>query len=147
MNFKIHQHGNSTPKSTDDQISSQETINLEGNIPFANLDEYPTYPGCSGDNEDIRACFHKSMQMHINKKFNADLAKNLNLSPGLKKIYAQLRISKTGKIEAIGSRAPHESLNEEMNRVINLYPKVTPGKFEGKEVDAIYMIPVTFNVE
>ena len=145
VNFTIHQE--TTNNVSTSQKTLQKELDPEGDIPFALLGEFPVYPGCTGDNKEIKACFNKSIQMHVSRKFNADLAKDLGLSSGLKKIYAIIKITKTGKIEFIKSRSPHEALNEEMKRVVSLYPKVTPGKYNGEVVDATYMIPVTFNVD
>ena len=95
---------------------------------------------------------HKSILEIQSKKITRPISlfvKNVNLriESIIKKIYSVIKITKTGKIEVVKSGSPHESLNEEMKRVLDLYPKVTPGKYNGKAVDARYMIPITFYVE
>ena len=62
--------------------------------------------------------------------FNAQLARELDLSPGKKKVYIQFKIMKTGEIEIVGARAPHPELEEEARRVMNLLPEIKPGKLK-----------------
>ena len=87
------------------------------------------------------------MQKHIQRKFNGDLASDLGLPPGKQKIYIQFRITKTGTIEILGARAPHKRLEKEAKRVVNLLPRMTPGKQRGRPVNVTYMLPISFNVE
>tara|TARA_B110000285_G_C14626368_1_gene381432 strand:+ start:328 stop:501 length:174 start_codon:yes stop_codon:yes gene_type:complete len=49
----------------------------------------------------LKACLHKSVQIHVIRKFNADLAESLGLEPGKKKIYTYFKILKTGGIEIV----------------------------------------------
>ena len=86
------------------------------------------------------------MQKHVSRKFNADLAGDLGLS-GKQKIYVQFKITKTGGIQIIGARAPHKKLEKEARRVVNLLPKMQPGKQRGRPVNVTYMLPITFDVQ
>ncbi|OIQ37040.1 MAG: hypothetical protein BM563_09500, partial [Bacteroidetes bacterium MedPE-SWsnd-G1] len=56
------------------------------------------------------------------------------------------KILKTGNIEIVGVRAPHPDLEKETRRDIGLLPEIKPGKFDGKEVNVMYMLPITFNI-
>ena len=116
-------------------------------VPFAIIEDVPVYPGCKGTKQQKKDCLNKSMQKHVARKFNADLATDLGLSPGKKKIYIQFKITKTGTIQIIGARAPHARLEKEAKRVVSLLPKMTPGKQRGRPVNVTYMLPISFNVE
>ena len=116
-------------------------------VPFAIIEDVPVYPGCKGTKAQKKACLNKSMQKHVARKFNADLASDLGLSSGKKKIYVQFKITKTGNIQIIGARAPHARLEKEAKRVVNLLPKMQPGKQRGRPVNVTYMLPISFNVE
>jgi bla regulator protein BlaR1 len=117
------------------------------NIPFAIVDESPSFEICSGTQEEVKSCFSKEIQKHVAIKFNAALAQSLGLKPGTKKIYVQFKILKGGKLEIVGARAPHPDLEVEAKRVINSLPEIKPGKFDGKVVNVTYMLPISFNVE
>ena len=116
-------------------------------VPFAIIEDVPVYPGCKGTKQQKKDCLNKSMQKHVARKFNADLATDLGLSPGKKKIYIQFKITKTGTIQIIGARAPHARLEKEAKRDVSLLPKMTPGKQRGRPVNVTYMLPISFNVE
>ena len=120
---------------------------VDEDVPFAIIEDVPVYPGCKGTKAQKKACLNKSMQKHVARKFNADLAGDLGLSPGKKKIYIQFKITKTGSIQIIGARAPHARLEKEAKRVVSLLPKMTPGKQRGRPVNVTYMLPISFNVE
>ncbi len=114
---------------------------------FINVEEAPVFPGCKGTKEEKRACFVEQIGRFINRKFNADLASVLGLSPGIKRIFVMFKIDKTGKIVDVKARAPHKRLQEEAIRVIKLIPKMIPGKQQGKPVGVKYSLPIAFKVE
>lgn len=127
------------------EVEEEEDFNED--VPFAIIEDVPVYPGCKGTKEQKKTCLNKSLQKHVARKFNVDLAGDLGLSPGKKKIYIQFKITKTGNIEIIGARAPHPRLEKEAKRVVKLLPKMTPGKQRGRPVNVTYMLPISFNVE
>lgn len=128
-------------------VEAVEEEVVDEDVPFAIIEDVPVYPGCKGTKAQKKACLNKSMQKHVARKFNADLAGDLGLSPGKKKIYIQFKITKTGTIQIIGARAPHARLEKEAKRVVSLLPKMTPGKQRGRPVNVTYMLPISFNVE
>jgi protein TonB len=114
---------------------------------FINVEEAPVFPGCNGTKEEKRACFVDQIGRFINRKFNTNLASDLGLTPGVKRIFVIFKIDKTGEIVDIRARAPHKRLQEEAIRVIKLIPKMTPGKQSGKPVGVKYSLPIAFKVE
>lgn len=130
-------------------VEVEEEENFDEDVPFAIIEDVPIYPGCekAKGKKAKKDCLNKSMNKHISRKFNGDLASDLGLPPGKIKIYIQFRITKTGSIEILGARAPHKRLEKEAKRVVNLLPKMTPGKQRGRPVNVTYMLPISFNVE
>lgn len=126
----------------DEDIDSKDDI---FDIMF--LEEAPLFPGCKGTNDERKACFSKQINKYINRKFNAGLAEELGLSPGIQRIYTVFKIDKNGNIIDIEARAPHKRLKEEAIRVIKLLPKMEPGKQQGKPVKVRYSMPIVFKVE
>lgn len=115
---------------------------------IATVPEVPIYPGCEkGTRAEKKACFEKKVGKFISRKFNTDLAEQLGLSSGKQKIYVQFVIAKSGEIKIKEARASHKRLEKEGKRVVNLLPKMTPGKKNGKPVNVSYMVPISFNVE
>ncbi len=127
-------------------VEVEEEEVFEEDVAFAVIEDVPVFPGCKGTKQQKKDCLNKQMQKHVQRKFNGDLAGDLGLS-GKQKIYIQFKITKTGGIQIIGARAPHKRLEKEARRVVNLLPKMIPGKQRGRPVNVTYMLPITFNVE
>jgi protein TonB len=115
-------------------------------IIFSKIKEVPVFPGCTGTTEEIKQCFSKSVQRLVSKKFNADLAQELNLSPGKKRIAVQFTIDKQGIVTDIKVRAPHKRLEKETKRVVSLLPKMEAGKYKGKPIKVKFTLPITLEV-
>ena len=137
-------------KATADIIEIEETQELDENgvviedVPFAILDQAPTYPGCPEGDKD---CFNKKMREYVRENFDTSLAKNLGLSSGKNKIYVQFKINKDGSITNLKARAPHPSLKEHAIKMMDKLPKLKPGLQKGKAVRVGYTLPISFIVE
>jgi len=125
----------------------EEVDEVIEDVPFSIIEEVPVFPGCKGSRAQKINCLNKKMRLHIQKKFNSDLAGDLGLSPGKKKIIIFFRIDPKGNITEIQARAPHPRLKKEAIRVAKLLPKMIPGKQRGVPVGMKYTLPISFNVE
>ena len=116
-------------------------------VPFAIIEDVPVYPGCKGSKAELKQCLQDKIAKHVNSKFNADLASDLGLTPGVKKIFVMFTIDKNGNIADVQARAPHKRLEAEAIRVVESLPKMTPGKQRGRAVGVKYSLPIAFKVE
>jgi len=116
-------------------------------IPFAIIEDVPVFPGCKGNMAQLRECIQTKITKHVNRKFNVDLAADLGLSPGVKRIFVMFKIDKTGAISNIQARTPHKKLQEEAIRVVELLPNMQPGKQHGRLVGVLYNLRIVFRVE
>ena len=122
----------STETDEDEAIEIEEIIEVEEeedvleDVPFAIIEDVPVYPGCKGNKAKLRACLQEKITRHVNRKFNADLASDLGLSPGVKRIFVMFKIDRNGNITNVMARAPHKRLQSESIRFINLLPKMIP---------------------
>ena len=116
-------------------------------VPFAIIEDAPVFPGCKGSKAEKKQCLQDKIKKHVTKKYNVDLANELGLDPGKKKVYVQFKISKTGNITEIRARGPHKRLEKEAARVVQLLPKMIPGKQRGRAVGVKYTLPITLLVE
>jgi protein TonB len=66
---------------------------------------------------------------------------------GKQKINVMFKIDKKGNVTGVRSRAPHPRLEKEAARVINLLPKMKPGRQRGRAVVVPYSLPITFLVQ
>jgi protein TonB len=120
---------------------------VDEDVPFISIEHVPTFPGCEkGTNEQKRKCMSDKITKHVQRRFDKDLAGELGLS-GVQKIYVMFKIGKNGKIVEVQSRAPHSRLQDEAERVINMLPKMKPGKQRGIPVNVQYSLPIIFKVQ
>ena len=128
-------------------IEEEEDEELIEDVPFSIIEDVPVFPGCKGTKAQLRACLSKKVDKHVQRKFNGDLAGDLGLSPGIKRIFVMFKIDKYGNIVDVRARAPHKRLQAEAIRVIKALPKMTPGKQRGRAVGVKYSLPIVFKVE
>jgi protein TonB len=129
-------------------VETEEEETIVEDVPFIVIEEVPIFPGCTGNRDELRACFSSQISKFVLKKFNAELASELGLEPGsIQKILVMFKINDKGEVTNIKARAPHKSLQAEAIRVINLLPKMTPGKQRGKPVGVSYGLPIVFRVQ
>ncbi len=142
----------STETDQEEEIVEVEEIEVEEvvedvEVPFAVIENVPEYPGCErGSNADKRKCMSDKIAKFVRRKFNTDLAGDLGLS-GRQRISVIFKIDKNGNVTGVRSRAPHPRLEKEAARVINMLPKMKPGRQRGKPVIVPYSLPITFQVQ
>ena len=142
----------STETDQEEEIAEVEEIEVEEvyedvEVPFSVIENVPEYPGCEkGSNAEKRKCMSAKIAKFVQKKFNTDLAGDLGLS-GKQRINVIFKIDKNGNVTGVRSRAPHPRLEKEAARVINLLPKMKPGRQRGKAVIVPYSLPITFQVQ
>ncbi len=113
-------------------------------IPFAVIEKVPVFPGCKGNNEELKACFQEKMQEHLKKHFKyPEVASELGIYG---KVFVLFQIDKTGTVTKIQSRGPDKILEAEAERIISLLPKMEPGKQRNKPVAVPYSIPINFKL-
>ena len=124
-----------------------EEVEEDVEVPFAVIENVPVFPGCErGNNEKKRKCMSEKISKFVQRKFNTDLAGDLGLT-GRQRISVIFKIDKGGNVTGVRARAPHPRLEKEAQRVINLLPKMQPGKQRGKAVIVPYSLPIIFQVQ
>ena len=124
-----------------------EEVEEDIEVPFAVIENVPIFPGCDkGNNAERRKCMSQKITKFVQRKFNTDLAGDLGLS-GRQRINVIFKIDKNGDVVGVRARAPHPRLEKEAARVINLLPKMKPGKQRGKAVIVPYSLPIIFQVQ
>ena len=142
----------STETDQEEEIVEVEDIEVEEvvedvEVPFAVIENVPEYPGCErGTNAEKRKCMSDKIAKFVQRKFNTDLAGDLGLT-GRQRISVIFKIDKNGNVTGVRSRAPHPRLEKEAARVINMLPKMKPGRQRGKPVIVPYSLPITFQVQ
>ncbi len=137
----------STETDQEEEIIEVEEVVEDVEVPFAVIENVPEYPGCErGTNAEKRKCMSDKIAKFVQRKFNTDLAGDLGLT-GRQRISVIFKIDKNGNVTGVRSRAPHPRLEKEAARVINMLPKMKPGRQRGKPVIVPYSLPITFQVQ
>lgn len=131
-------------KDIEEVIIEEEVIE---DVPFMIIEKAPVFPGCKGNNKELKRCLEQSIRDYVAKNFNTELAKNLGLSTGTKRIFVMFVIDKNGQIISVKSRAPHKRLQIEAERVVRSLPIMKPGEQRGKPVGVKYSLPIVFMVQ
>ena len=117
---------------------------MDISIPFPVIEDVPVFPGCENA-VDKRACFQEQMNKHIGKNFRYP---EIPLKMGIQgKVYIQFIIEKDGSIGHIQKRGPDQHLEAEAVRIIQLLPRMKPGKQRGNPVKVPFSIPITFKLQ
>ena len=138
-----------TSQEEEIEIEDIELVEIPEDIevPITVIENVPEYPGCEkGSNTEKRKCMSAKIAKFVQRKFNTDLAGDLGLS-GKQRISVIFKINKNGDVTGVRSRAPHPRLEKEAARVINMLPKMKPGRQSGKAVIVPYSLPITFQVQ
>ena len=133
--------------------NSSNELNLENEqeevIKFSDVEKPPFYIDWCTSNiskDKIRECTDSGIKLFAKTNFNTEIAADLNLS-GYQRITSAFIIDKSGKIDNIRVRASHRDLEKEALRVINLIPKMEPGRQNGEAVSTSYLLPIIFKVQ
>lgn len=127
-------------------LSNQKDVQEIDEVPFAIIDKIPVYPGCVGDNIELKNCMSLKVSEVVTENFNVELASELGLE-GRQRIKVDFIIDESGNVTSITARAPHPALEEEAIRVVNGLPKMKPGMHEGKKVKVLYSLPIVFDIQ
>lgn len=144
----------STETEMETEIVEVEDVEVEEveediEVPFNVIENVAVFPGCEKKkgNAAKKQCMNDKVNKFIGKKFNTDLASDLGLPPGKKRIFVQFKVDKSGNITSVAARGPHPGLEKEAKRVISQLPKMKPGRQRGKAVVMPFSIPIVFSVQ
>jgi protein TonB len=135
-------------KITLDDIDEVDLIEIpDEEIPFNAVEFAPEFPGCKGSKEQKKQCFSEKVRKIVQRNFNTELAQELGLDAGKKRINVQFVIDKEGNITDIKARAPHKRLEKEAKRVIKLLPKMKAARQGNGFAKVKFGLPILFMVE
>lgn len=131
------------PKFSVSYLRNQVNSSVQDSIgiPFEIVEEVPIFPGCE-DATNKRACFKKQINLHVRNNFRYP---EEAFRKGIKgKVNVQITFDEYGNISDTKYRSPHKILQKSTERIINLLPKMIPGKQNGKAVKVTYMYSVNY---
>jgi protein TonB len=119
-----------------------DEIEEDVSVPFSVVEKVPIWPGCKGNNAELKRCFQDEMVKHVNKNFKyPQQALELQIRG---KVFVMFVIDSKGYVADVQVRGPDKILEREASRIIGLMPKMEPGKQRGKPVTIPYSLPINF---
>ncbi|MDR9400949.1 MAG: M56 family metallopeptidase [Psychroflexus sp.] len=127
---------------------SEDQKNETMNVSISNVQKAPIFPGCETykTNDKLKKCMSQKISKLVSEEFDTSLGKELGLS-GVNHVYVQFKINTEGEIIDIKARASHPELKKEGLRVVDMLPDMQAGIQDGKKVNVIYQLPITFKIE
>ncbi len=108
-------------------------------------DTMPVYPGCEQTSQKM-SCLKKQLLQHISNNFNDALLHAVKDTDQVN-MMVSFTINFDGSIGNINIQSPYQSLNKEMERIINLVPKMVPAKTHGDPISIQYQLPLSFEIK
>ncbi|MEM7185666.1 MAG: energy transducer TonB [Bacteroidota bacterium] len=152
---KKRKKGKSKSKRTlDEQYANTKPVELitrnlddELIVPFPETDTPPLLLACSSivDPEEAKKCVSRTVQKHVQRKFNTGLAVELGLE-GKIRIDVAFVIDTTGQVINITSTGAHDALNKSATQAIGSLPVFIAGLKDGEPVNVSYKLPILFQV-
>ncbi len=124
----------------------EEVIEYIEDVPFISIEETPVFPGCDGSLRELKACFSKKFNQHIEKNFNKEILTNQETTNRTIRAYVNFTINREGNIEDLNIRALLPEIKEEVLRVLQLLPKMKPGRQRGRPIDVKCYFPVFYEI-
>ncbi len=108
--------------------------------------EVPIFPGCEAVHpSEMQPCFQQKIEEHIKYHFRyPKKALNRGISGT---VNVMIVIDKNGAISESKAKGPHELLESEALRIVNLLPKMTPAKKNGKTAKIPFSFPMYFKLK
>jgi hypothetical protein len=131
------------------ETSKKENDNTEA-VSYEVIENVPIFKGCDPQlsNQELKKCMSNGITSIVTKNFNFNLANNLGLPAGNKRIDVIFKINKEGEVTNIQARSVHPGLETEAIRVIKLIPKLDkPGLQRGQPVTVQYALPIIVQVD
>jgi hypothetical protein len=129
-------------------IEGKTLINCSTHISFMRT---PVFRGCEHvkNNRESKKCFSEKIQKHVNHNFNVNISKDLNLKPGIVRIFGMFKIDKLNlKVKDIKVKSPHPELDKETERVLNSIPRLVSPLFSNSQpYDVRYSLPIVFAID
>lgn len=114
---------------------------------FERVEIPPTFPGCTGDVVQKKACFNQKVKGVIAKKFDPNVASEAGVSSGTQKVMVNFTIDKFGNVTNIKARGTHPKIEAEAIKAAKSLPKMTAARQNGAPVDVVFSVPISFMVE
>ena len=128
------------------QTDERKNIGDGNEISFSEIKIVPRFLQCHlVVSVNARTCFQEQIVNHITKNL---IYPETAQKEGIEgRVYVKFIINRCGFIEKIRTEGPDKALEEEAFRIINLLPRMSPGKLDnGTPMDVSFSLPIAFRL-
>lgn len=138
---------NANTLDTKPEPAATAVSTVTGSQTFEKVEIPPTFPGCTGDVVQKKACFNQKVKGLIAKKFDPNVASEAGISSGTQKVVIYFTIDKFGNVTNIKAKGAHPKIEAEAIKATKSLPKMTAARQNGAPVDVVFSVPISFMVE
>ncbi len=112
----------------------------------AQIEKPPVYKDCDTvDLKSLEICFNNHLKKDLLDEFKVpDIAIRENYRGQVKTVFI---VNKQGGFEVLYVNAMYTELEDEIKRVFNKLPTITPATYNGRPIDVRYVIPILIPLE
>lgn len=120
----------------------------EGAIDIVLADIPPITANCNKNvnDEELKACFTKSITNQIVSKLNASLWDEQGLDSGNYKVNAFFTINKRGKVTKVRVPFKNKAIANEIVNAVKSIDKMSPAYLDGRPVKVNFSLPILFRI-
>ena len=113
---------------------------------FSQTEKYPVYIGCEDiDNDSLKVCFKSNVTSAIVDAIKIPQVLEDDNFTGTANVV--FYVTKEGNFKALYVNTPYKELEEELVRVFEELPQITPAKFNNHNVEMQFVLPIKFPLE
>lgn len=134
-----------TKTTADSKIEQQQQTET---LPYAVIDIAPAFKGCEtiADRKERADCTSQKVSSFVNKNFDLKAAEAVS-QEGPNRIFVRFKIDKQGQVVDVDARAANPVLRNIAIEAVSALPTMIPGQHEGKVVNVLYSLPITFSLK
>ena len=112
-------------------------------IAFSQIEKHPVFEVCKDKEvKDLEKCFYNQVKEYFFIKFEEPkIIQKENFKGTVNAIF---RVTIEGDFRLIYINSPYKELKEEVDRVLNSFPKITPASYNNHAIEMQYMLPISF---
>lgn len=108
---------------------------------IAQIEKYPVFKNCDSLNIDqLEACFKAELKKAVLNEFK--VPENMEKDKFKGTVNVVFLLNSEGEFKAIYVNSPYKELKEEVERVFNSLPKITPAKYNNRPIEMEFVLPL-----
>lgn len=112
----------------------------------AQAERLPVFKSCENKSiEQIESCFYKTAKEFFFKEFNSPVILEREKYKGT--VSVVFVVTNTGNFKFIYINSPYEELQEEVKRVFETLPVISPAKYNNNNVEMRFALPLNFPLQ